>query len=69
MLAKRLNEPSEEINSRQENETGQLTVEVEEPVMEASVTQDIERVVSSLPKTLKSRAQTLLAYMSPHVMK
>ena len=31
------------------------------------MTQDIERVVSSFLKTLKSRAQTLLAYISPHV--
>jgi len=60
---------SEESDARQDNESvhPEPSVELEEPETNTTMTDDIESVVSSFPKKLKSRARSLLTYISPSV--
>lgn len=67
MTAKRSDENPEESIARVENESGELSVKVEEPERLTKMSDPIERVLSSFPKSLQSRARTLLTYITPHL--
>ena len=71
VAAKGLNHTHEKTNLRQENELvpvhPESSVEMVQPETETTITEDIENVVSSFPKNLKSRARSLLTYISHSV--